>query len=306
MATERKTGEAWFARSAGHSTPRYGWALLRRDAVAGLTVATVAVPQAMAYALLAGADLAALCGALRSSRLHGPFSGVSLQRYCPPAQAREVASCLQRLHDEGMKPQHLALLAESVLRGRTRAPQQADVVDLVWTGPETLGVTNRDTGVVVRELFGSAEREVLVAGFAVYQGRSIFKRLAERMEERPGLRVRLFLEVQRHPTDTSLPEELVRRFAERFRNQEWPGAKLPELYYDPRSLDREAAKRSSLHAKCVVIDRRVALVTSANFTEAAQTRNIEVGALIQSAWFAMQLAGHFGVRADAGALKRCD
>jgi phosphatidylserine/phosphatidylglycerophosphate/cardiolipin synthase-like enzyme len=205
-----------------------------------------------------------------------------------------------------MKPQHLALLAESVLRGRTRAPQQADVVDLVWTGPETLGVTNRDTGVVVRELFGSAEREVLVAGFAVYQGRSIFNRLAERMEERPGLRVRLFLEVQRHPTDTALPEELVRRFAERFRDQEWPGARLPELYYDPRSLDQEAAKRSSLHAKCVVVDRRVALVTSANFTEAAQTRNIEVGALIQSEGFAMRLAEHFGALIDAGALRRCD
>jgi phosphatidylserine/phosphatidylglycerophosphate/cardiolipin synthase-like enzyme len=102
------------------------------------------------------------------------------------------------------------------------------------------------------------------------------------------------------------PEELVRRFAERFREQEWPGAKLPELYYDPRSLDREAAKRSSLHAKCVVVDRRVALVTSANFTEAAQTRNIEVGALIQSAWFATQLAVHFGALADAGVLKRCD
>jgi MFS superfamily sulfate permease-like transporter len=38
----------------GFALPGYDWALLRRDAVAGLTVATVAVPQAMAYALLAG------------------------------------------------------------------------------------------------------------------------------------------------------------------------------------------------------------------------------------------------------------
>jgi phosphatidylserine/phosphatidylglycerophosphate/cardiolipin synthase-like enzyme len=258
-----------------------------------------------AFDPLTDADLVTLCGALRSGRLHEPFSAVSLQRYCPVAQAVEVASCLQQLHDEGMKPQHLALLAESVLRGRNRAPQQADQVDLVWTGPETLGVTNRDTAVVVRELFGSAEHEVLVAGFAVYQGRSIFKRLAERMEERPGLRVRLFLEVQRHPTDTSLPEELVRRFAERFGTQEWPGERLPELYYDPRSLDREAVRRSSLPAKCIVVDRQVAFVTSANFTEAAQTRNIEVGALIRSERFAVTLAQHFEALADAGILKRC-
>jgi len=39
---------------ARRTLPDYRWALLLRDAVAGLTVATVAVPQAMAYALLAG------------------------------------------------------------------------------------------------------------------------------------------------------------------------------------------------------------------------------------------------------------
>ena len=78
--------------------------------------------------------------------------------------------------------------------------------------------------------------------------------------------------------------------------------RLPELYYDPRSLDLEAVKRSSLHAKCIVVDRRVALVTSANFTEAAQERNIEVGVLIRSRAFAEQLAEHFEVLAAQGAL----
>src|SRR5262249_32083506 len=152
--------------------------------------------------------------------------------------------------------QHLALLAETVVRTRARQRQESEVVDLVWTGPETLGVTNRDTGVVVRDLFGAAESEVLIAGFAVYQGRAIFKRLAERMEERPNLRVKLFLDVHRPPTDNSLSSELLRRFVHRFRTQEWPGTKLPELYCDPRSLDLEAVKRSSLHAKCLVVDRR--------------------------------------------------
>jgi phosphatidylserine/phosphatidylglycerophosphate/cardiolipin synthase-like enzyme len=86
--------------------------------------------------------------------------------------------------------------------------------------------------------------------------------------------------------------------------QEWPGGRLPELYYDPRSLDMEAIKRSSLHAKCIVADRRVAFVTSANFTEAAQTRNIEVGALIRDAAFAAQLAGHFDALVEAACLQR--
>ena len=102
---------------------------------------------------------------------------------------------------------------------------------------------------------------------------------------------------------TTLAVELVLRFARRFRTKEWPGNKLPELYYDPRSLDLEAPKRSSLHAKCVVVDRRVALVTSANFTEAAQLRNIELGALIRCQRFATHVAGHFEALVQAGLLE---
>ena len=197
----------------------------------------------------------------------------------PVAHAQGIASQLQLLNDEGVQPCHLAILVETILKTRSHLPQQADLVDLVWTGPETLGITNRDTGVVMHDLFGAAESEVLVAGFAVYQGRSLFKRLADEIERHPGLRVRLYLDVQRHPTDTTLAGELLHRFAHRFRTQEWPGEKLPDLLIDPRSLDLDPVKRSSLHAKCIVVDRRVAFVTSANFTEAAQTRDIEVGAL---------------------------
>jgi hypothetical protein len=253
---------------------------------------------------LTDADLAALSGALRSGRLHAPFTTVSVQRFCATGQTSAIADRLQELHEQGMQAQHLALLADAVRQARSHVPAKADLVDLVWTGPETLGITNRDTGVVVRELFGSAEVEVLVAGFAVYQGRAVFKRLAERMEERPGLRVRFFLDVQRHQGDTTLADDLLRRFVQNFRSHEWPGQMMPELYYDPRSLNLEAGKRSSLHAKCIVVDRKMALVTSANFTEAAQTRNIEVGALVRSEAFAAQLVRHFETLADVGLLRR--
>jgi phosphatidylserine/phosphatidylglycerophosphate/cardiolipin synthase-like enzyme len=196
----------------------------------------------------------------------------------------------------------LALLLDTVAETRARAPNIADLVELVWTGPESLGVSNRDTAVVVRELFGTATNEVLVAGFAVYQGREVFRRLAERMEELPALRVRLYLDVGRPHGDVTASSDLVWRFLSRFRTTEWPGEKLPELYYDPRSLDENQEKRSSLHAKCVVVDRRIAFVTSANFTEAAHSRNIEVGALIRSPVFAQELANHFDSLAAAAAL----
>jgi phosphatidylserine/phosphatidylglycerophosphate/cardiolipin synthase-like enzyme len=57
-----------------------------------------------------------------------------------------------------------------------------------------------------------------------------------------------------------------------------------------------------LHAKCVVVDRQVVFVSSANFTEAAQERNIEVGLLSRSPALATQVAGHFQSLAAAGVL----
>jgi sulfate permease, SulP family len=68
----------------------YGWTGLRRDLIAGLTVATVAVPQAMAYALIAGVDpryglytavvMTALASILGSSShlINGPTNAISL------------------------------------------------------------------------------------------------------------------------------------------------------------------------------------------------------------------------------------
>jgi phosphatidylserine/phosphatidylglycerophosphate/cardiolipin synthase-like enzyme len=42
-----------------------------------------------------------------------------------------------------------------------------------------------------------------------------------------------------------------------------------------------------------VVDRSEALVTSANFTQAAQERNIEVGVRVRHAPAAARLAGYF-------------
>ena len=75
----------------------------------------------------------------------------------------------------------------------------------------------------------------------------------------------------------------------------WPDdLRLPEVWYCP----------TTLHAKCVVVDGRWVFVTSANFTEAAQERNIEVGLLSRSAALAARVAGHFESLDAAGALVR--
>ncbi|MGH7506603.1 MAG: phospholipase D-like domain-containing protein [Longimicrobiales bacterium] len=68
-------------------------------------------------------------------------------------------------------------------------------------------------------------------------------------------------------------------------------------------MELDAAHRSSLHAKCVVVDRSVAFISSANFTVAAQRRNIEIGTLIRSQPFADRLDSHFDALVASGLVR---
>ena len=58
-----------------------------------------------------------------------------------------------------------------------------------------------------------------------------------------------------------------------------------------------------MHAKCVVVDETAAFLTSANFTEAAQERNIEVGLLSHDARVATALVREFDAMVESGKLR---
>ncbi len=252
---------------------------------------------------LTDTDLREIVVALRSRRLSAPFSPVGLQRLIT-GDAQQVSDALQELAHLGLSNDQLAATLDLLLRDRWLRPKVDDIFDLVTTGPEAPGIANRDTSVVVRELFAHATTSVVVAGYAVYQGQRVFQALADRMVECPGLSVRLFLDVQRGPGDTSLPGELVRRFADRLRNQEWPKDRpLPHVFFDPRSLETVPQKRACLHAKCIAVDQRVVFVSSANFTEAAQERNLEMGLLVRSPSLAERMVRHFDALVSEGALR---
>jgi phosphatidylserine/phosphatidylglycerophosphate/cardiolipin synthase-like enzyme len=93
-------------------------------------------------------------------------------------------------------------------------------------------------------------------------------------------------------------------FIASFERKHWPhDVPLPAIHYDPETR-KHGPKRATLHAKCVVVDRRWAFVTSANFTEAAQERNIEAGVLLEHPRLAQSLAGQFEALKASGRLKK--
>jgi phosphatidylserine/phosphatidylglycerophosphate/cardiolipin synthase-like enzyme len=254
---------------------------------------------------LPASDLRALAASLRTGRLDAPYSASSLGRFVAEPLAPWVAASLQYMADAGMQPSAAAHTLELLASAVSGHSPVEDLVDLVMTGPPVAGQENRDTSVVVSDLFRQAEETILIAGYAVYQGRKVFHALAQRMVERPALRTRMFLDIQRKLGDTSSSAELVRRFAHRFQSDEWPmGSPTPEVFYDPRALSSDRVKRAALHAKCVVADGREVFVSSANFTEAAQERNIEIGLLLHSTAIAGRVTRFFDALCASGQFQR--
>jgi len=246
--------------------------------------------------------LEALAGALEGGRVAPPYGPLALRSLAADAQRASLGEALARLDGAGFGPRQLAVLARA-LAGEKKEHRGASSLELVWSGPEVAGSASRDTSVVAEELFRTAREQILVAGFAVYQGRRVFASLAERMDLEPSLRVRMFLNVGRPHGDATPAEQLVDAFRRRFECEEWPGKRRPEIFYDPRSLEPGRGPRAALHAKCIIADDDAALITSANFTEAAQERNIEAGILVHEAAVVRALKQQFESLLDHGWFK---
>lgn len=169
--------------------------------------------------------------------------------------------------------------------------------DLVWSGPEVPGLPARDTRRVYEELFDGAKGSVWVSTYAYFDGPQAFAHLAQRLDNSPRLRVTILLNIQRARGDTTAADQLVRRFTDRFWGTDWPGSSKPAVYYDPRSLD-PSGPTGVLHAKAVVVDDEAVFITSANLTEAALDRNIELGVLIRHRVLATSVANHFQALID--------
>ncbi len=239
-----------------------------------------------------------LVNALKTGLLITPYEEAAVRSVLGgDAAAVRVGYALNWLNDRGIQGPAVALALETASRAVADMPHP----DLVWSGPEVPGLHARDTRRVYEELVASAEHSLWITTYAYYDGPQAFKSLAARMQAAPKLQVTILLNIQRRPADTAPPEQLVVRFAERLWHHAWPGSREPAVFYDPRSLEPHAPG-GILHAKAVVADDKAAFVTSANLTEAAFDRNIEVGVLTRDHALAASLARHFGTLIEQGLL----
>jgi phospholipase D-like protein len=188
-----------------------------------------------------------------------------------------------------------------LLRGeRRRVAKEDPHPELIITGPDLGGVKGRDIRVVVREIFESAKRSVLIVGYAFYGSDRIFKPLADRMAGNSELKVRVIVNV--HPERGRTVEQTIRRFSEDFFRSSWPFHPRPEIYYFPGSLVNQGSGLSSVHAKLIVVDEQRVYLGSANFTTAAFQRNLEAGIRFRSMGIGRELTRYLDKMISSGYL----
>jgi len=228
-----------------------------------------------------------LASALESGVLAAPYSAASLQSVLGMDEGLgDIARALLELDRLGISGAAAAAWIRTLDEATSRTPRP----DLVWSGPEVPGLHARDTRRVFEELLGSAQRSVWASTYAFFDGPEAFRVLAQRMDAEPQIRVTLLLNIQRKRGDTTAADQLVRKFADRFWTEDWPGFSRPRVYYDPRALGLDGPSDE------------VALVTSANLTEAALDRNIELGLLVRDPALAASVSTHFRILIERGLL----
>ncbi len=242
---------------------------------------------------LPAATLSELGRALSSGSLSHGFSRQSLQPFVGNL-APDIERALNSLRTPDFGLSAAGLLCESLARALAERDAAERRIQLVLSGPEVAGVPVVDTRTTVLSLFEEATAEVLISSYVFHEAAEFFRTLAGKHDALPDFRVCFFVDISHRRIFQTQPVSLVTQaFAAEFSKKHWPGQRMPELWHDPRAFASGAAGSGVLHAKVVIVDQKVAFITSANFTGAAQTRNIEAGVLIRQPRIAASLHSYF-------------
>ncbi|MGW3083298.1 DISARM system phospholipase D-like protein DrmC [Streptomyces sp. NPDC001110] len=224
------------------------------------------------------ADIEQLARACRKGRpglraLEAQVAGIAFRTAC-----RRLRSQLSSDADGGY--------AAGLLTGAAQARRSHHFdhrVDVVWTGPASAVHTSRLTSAVVGEIIDSARTEILLVSYASYPPASLSSALSSAADR--GVGVTLLLENQadnpKFHGNTGLSNIPATRLT-------WPVHR------------RENG--AALHAKIIVVDRRVALVGSANLTSHAFEKNLECGILLRDVDHARAIALHLDSLRETGEL----
>ena len=174
--------------------------------------------------------------------------------------------------------------------------QRARQIEMLWSGPPPADyLPARRIDQALYDLIASAKKEILLVTFAAVK----VERLAIALLKAAGrgLKIRLILEFS-EASEGQLSFDALKAFPPALVN-------VAEVYFWPveKRERNQAGKPGKLHAKLAVVDD-VVLVSSANLTDDAFSRNFEIGVSLKDADTLIWAKNHFNGLINNATLKR--
>jgi hypothetical protein len=177
-------------------------------------------------------SLRTLASSLKTGVLSQGISLSALEQIAG-VEGDKIAEYLDLLTKEGFAKAHIATLIETIAETKENTPYPEQIIELVLSGPDMPGIHTCDTAATMGAMIEEVHSDLLMVGYAVHNVRSLFKPIAEKLENIPGFKAVFCLDISRSMGDTSLESEIIRRFVSEFKEKHWPWPKLPEIFYDP-------------------------------------------------------------------------
>ncbi len=142
-------------------------------------------------------------------------------------------------------------------------------IDVMATGPELLKRGMRGIEPVVEEIMMQAQSEIQMAAYMITPSASPLLNLIEQAAQR-GIKISIVI------NDFSSQDETIKGRLEA----------LSKIFPHVRIFNFVNPENKQLHAKVIVVDRKKAVVGSANFSWGGMYSNYEVGLLVEGepAW----------------------
>jgi cardiolipin synthase A/B len=160
-------------------------------------------------------------------------------------------------------------------------------IDLVWTGPDVPGSVSRLTSGVIADLVDQARADILLISYAMHTEPTLTAALTRAVQR--GVFVQVVYERavdNPHFSGVQVP---------------FPGLKVRRLCWP---IDQRPAG-ASMHAKALVIDRKLSLIGSANITGTAMLRNLECGVLLHDPAISAEIVGYIESLLSRKILQEC-
>lgn len=160
----------------------------------------------------------------------------------------------------------------------------APLTEIIWTGPANNRFPVRRTDQVLYDLISQAKTQVLLVTFAAHRVRHLCAHLTQAVQR--GVELTLIVESEEE-SEGQLTRDAIQAFSDVPRER-------THLYYWPleKRERNKAGRPGKLHMKCAIVDN-VALIGSANLTDDAFNRNMELGMLVREHTTVEAISEHF-------------